>query len=59
MTQWSRELVGAVIEIEWTGQAVFRMEPASERVGKGTFLDQGVAAATRAWLVGELIQRPR
>lgn len=48
-----------VIEIEWTGQAVFRMEPASERVEKGTFLDQGVAAETRTWHVGELIQRPR
>lgn len=51
--------VGGVTEIEWTGQAVFRMEPTSERVGKGTFLDQGVAAATWAWLVGQLIQRPR
>lgn len=37
---------GGVIEIEWTGQAVFRMEPASGRVGKGTFLGQGVAVAT-------------
>lgn len=31
---------GRVTEVEWTRQAVFRTEPASEKVGRGTFLEE-------------------